>query len=211
MYVPAAFEETRVEVLHALMRAHPLATLVTQSEHGLNANHIPLQLEATPPACGVLVGHVARANPVVADLARGGELLALFHGPQAYVTPTWYATRQETGRVVPTWNYAVVHAYGVARLVDDRAWLRAKLDALTAEHEARSPAPWALAEAPADFTERLLGAIIGFELVITRLIGKWKMSQNQPPHNRAAVAQGLRAAGADAIAGLVEQAAKAPD
>lgn len=197
--------------MHELIRARPLATLVTLSSSGLNANHVPLHLSDSPAPFGTLRGHVARANPLLGDLQKDTEVLAVFHGPDAYITPSWYATKQETGRVVPTWNYAVVHAYGLVRVVDDASWLRAQLDALTAHREASFPEPWAVSDAPHEFTEKLIGSIVGFEMVISRLLGKWKVSQNQPQQNQAGVIEGLKASGsqaASAMAELVETAAK---
>lgn len=193
MYTPAHFEETRIEVMHELIRASPLATLVTLSSGGLAANHIPLYLAEAPAPLGALQGHVARANPLWQDLAAGVEPLAIFQGPQAYISPSWYATKQEFGRVVPTWNYIVVHAYGKLRVIDDPAWLRAQLDSLTNHAEAGFAAPWRVADAPAEFTEKLMRAIVGIELVISRLEGKWKVSQNQPAENQASAADALRA------------------
>lgn len=211
MYLEKRYEETRVEVLHALMRDHPLATLVTLGADGLNANHIPMLVDAAPAPFGTLKGHIARANPMLADAA-GGECLAVFHGPQAYISPSWYATTKETGKVAPTWNYAVVHAYGPLRIVEDAAWIRAQLTALTAHNEAAFAEPWAVSDAPADFVEKLIGAVVGFEMPIARLAGKWKTSQNQPPRNQASVIEALRASPAPFsadMAALVETAAKA--
>jgi transcriptional regulator len=211
MYIPKQFEEPRVDVMHELIRARPLATLVTLSAGGLNANHIPLHLLESPAPFGTLQGHVARANPVLSDLEKNIEVLAVFHGPDAYITPSWYVTKKETGKVVPTWNYAVVHAYGYLRVVDDAAWLRAQLEALTAHNEASFPERWAVSDAPHEFTERLIANIVGFEMVISRLSGKWKVSQNQPKQNQASVIEGLKASGqqeSSAMAALVEAATK---
>jgi transcriptional regulator len=211
MYVPRHFEESNVDVMHDLIRACPLATLVTQSASGLNANHIPMHLVTSPAPFGTLQGHVARANPILRDFAATTEVLTLFHGPQCYITPSWYATKADTGKVVPTWNYVVVHAYGQVRVMDDAAWLRAQLEALTNQSEAGLPEPWSLADAPGDFTEKLIGNIVGFEVVITRLSGKWKVSQNQPPQNRASVIDGLNASaqpGSATMAELVAMAAR---
>lgn len=209
MYIPGHFDEPRVEVLHALMRARPLASLITLSAGGLDANHIPLHLSADPTPYGTLRGHVARVNPVWRDLARDVEALAIFHGPDAYISPSWYPTKAATGKAVPTWNFAVAHAYGTLRVIDDATWLRAHLATLSASHEAAFPEPWQLSDAPRDYTDKLIGAIVGIEIGITRLRGKWKLSQNQPPQNQAGVIQGLRGTGsgsADAleIAALIE-------
>lgn len=202
MYVPKPFEEPRREVLHALMAAHPLAAIVTWTRAGLEADHIPLLLY---PAEGVLRGHVARANPLWT--ATPAEALAIFQGPDAYVSPTWYPSKEETGRAVPTWNYVVVHAHGTLRSYDDPAWVRGLLGDLTARHEARQAHPWSMADAPRDWLESRIAAVVGIELTITRLTGKWKLNQNQPPDNRQGVARGLRAEGSPealAIASLLE-------
>jgi len=177
--------------MHELMCARPLATLVTLSSGGLEANHIPMHLVDMPAPFGTLRGHVARANPLWRDFAKDVEVLAIFHGPDSYITPSWYATKKETGKVVPTWNYAVAHAYGTLRVIDDAAWVRAQLEALTAHNEAGLARPWAVSDAPHEYTDKLLAAIVGFEIVITRLSGKWKMSQNQPAQNQAGVIEGL--------------------
>lgn len=208
MYIPKQFDEPRVDVMHELIRAHPLATLVTHSSSGLNANHIPLNLCESPAPYGMLRGHVARANQLLGDVTSGTEALAVFHGPNAYITPSWYATKKETGKVVPTWNYAAVHAYGLLRVVDDALWLRAQLDALTAHNEASFPEAWAVSDAPPDYIERIMEAIVGVEMVITKLLGKWKVSQNQPSQNQASVVSGLKASGrpeSEAMAALVEE------
>lgn len=210
MYIPKQFEEPRVDVLHGLIRAHPLATLVTHSTAGLNANHIPLHLSESPAPYGTLQGHIARSNPLSNEIADGIEGLAIFHGPESYITPSWYATKQETGKVVPTWNYAVVHAHGVLRVVDDTLWLRTQLDALTDHNESSFQKPWAVSDAPADYIEKMMTAIMGVELVITRMIGKWKVSQNQPSQNRDGVVSGLRISGlseSEAMAALIEASA----
>jgi transcriptional regulator len=191
MYTPKHFEEPRINVMHELMRARPLATLVTMTSNGLDANHIPLHPVDTPAPFGKLQGHVARANPLWNDFKKEVEVLAIFHGPDSYITPSWYATKKETGKVVPTWNYAVVHAYGTLRVIDDATWVRAQLEALTAHNEAGFAQPWAVSDAPHEYTEKLLEAIVGFEIVITRLTGKWKVSQNQPAQNQASVIAGL--------------------
>jgi transcriptional regulator len=192
LYLPAYFEESRTDVLHALMRARPLATLVTLSESGLAANHIPLETVPEPLPHGVLRGHVARANPLWREYRAGSEALAIFHGPQAYISPSFYPTKQQTGEVVPTWDYAVVHARGTLRFVQDSAWLRALVSRLTDAHEASRRMPWKIDDAPSPYIERMLSLIVGFELSITGLTGKWKLSQNHPVANRQGVVKGLR-------------------
>ncbi|HEX5055448.1 MAG TPA: FMN-binding negative transcriptional regulator [Gammaproteobacteria bacterium] len=209
MYIPKQFEETRVEVMHELMRANPLATLITLASAGLNANHIPFYLSPEPAPYGVLQGHVARANTVWTDFAKDTEALVIFHGPQAYISPSWYATKRETGEVLPTWNYITVHAYGSLRIKDDPAWLQAQLEALTSRNEADFQEPWKIADAPQDFTEKLIGAIVGIEIVITRLHGKWKLSQNQPERNRQGVIKGLESVGTGPALEMAEAVAKA--
>lgn len=207
MYIPKQFDEPRVDVLHQLIRSRPFASLVTLSSNGLNANHIPLHLSEQPGPFGTLRGHVARANPIWNDIAKDVEALAIFHGPSAYITPSWYPTKAETGKVVPTWNYVVAHAYGTLRVIDDAAWLRDHLESLTAHNEAAFAEPWRLADAPSDFIEKMMGGVVGIEIVITRLSGKWKTSQNQPIENQAGVIQGLRASGSEEtleMAALVE-------
>ncbi len=193
MYIPAYFAETSVSVLYELMRDYPLAMLVTLGAEGLNANHLPLVFDPEPAPYGTLRGHVARANSVWRDFDSSVETLAVFQGANAYITPSWYATKQETGKVVPTWNYAVVHAYGTLKIIEDRDWLRDLVTRLTKQHEAKKPQPWHVSDAPEDYIESLLGAIIGIEITITKLLGKFKASQNQNPVNRAGVINGLRA------------------
>ncbi|QDZ27281.1 FMN-binding negative transcriptional regulator [Noviherbaspirillum sp. UKPF54] len=207
MYLPKHFEETDTEQLYRLMRAHPLGTLVTLDAGGLNANHIPFEIDPGAGRFGTLRAHVARNNPVWRDASADLESLAVFQGPQAYISPSLYATKQEGGKVVPTYNFMVVHAYGRLRAVDDPAWLRAHLARMSDSFEAARPEPWKLSDAPDDFIEKLLAAVVGIEIPIDRLIGKWKLSQNQPLANRVSVEQGLRAAGdagslamADAVA-----------
>lgn len=211
MYIPKHFEEPSIEVMHELIRARPLATLVTLSSSRLNANHIPLHLAEVSLPFGILQGHVARSNPMWSDFAKDIEVLAVFQDSNAYISPSWYATKKETGKVVPTWNYAVVHAYGSLRVIDDASWVRAQLEAFTAHNEAAFPEPWAVSDAPHDFTEKLIEAIVGIEIVVTKLSGKWKVNQNQPPLNQASVIQGLRASDerdAASMAELVEAGAK---
>jgi transcriptional regulator len=200
VYLPTHFAEDRVDVLHALMHAWPFATLVTQAAAGPDANHLPLHLDAKASPQGTLVGHVARANPLWREAA-DTEVLAIFHGPQAYVTPSWYPTKHEHGKAVPTWNYVVVHARGQLRVIDDATWLRRQLDLLVDSHESAFAAPWRVADAPPDYIDKMLAAIVGIEIEIRELTGKWKLSQNQPDANRAGVVAGLRRReSADALA-----------
>lgn len=211
MYIPKHFEETRTEVLHDLIREYPLATLVTHSASGLAANHIPLYLCLDPAPLGVLRGHVARANPLYTEGTPDGEVLAIFQGPDAYITPSWYATKREHGKVVPTWNYAVVHAHATIRFIEDPAWILAHLNELTATNERSFAEPWAVSDAPGNYVGKLVRAIVGIELTITRIVGKWKVSQNQPPANQAGVVDGLQqraVPNAGPMADLVAEMAK---
>lgn len=205
MYLPTHFAESRPEVLEALIRDHPLATLVTQGADGLDANHVPLYVAPRPGAAGVLRGHLARANPLWRAIGAGIDALAIFHGPEAYITPDWYPSKREHGKAVPTWNYAVVHAHGKLRVCDDPVWLRDQVEELTARQEAAFPHPWAVGDAPADYIDKMLAAVVGIELTIDRMVGKWKTSQNQPAGNRAGVVAGLGARGPEgaAMAALV--------
>jgi transcriptional regulator len=207
MYSPSHFEQPRIDVMQALVASYPLATLVMNSGQGLDANHIPLLLKQDGSAYGKLVGHVARANPLWTEANPGIDVLAIFHGPDCYISPNWYASKHESGKVVPTWNFAVVHAYGTLRAIEDPGWLMAQLEELTAHNEQSMPSPWQLSDAPAEFTDRLLGAIVGIEISISRLVGKWKVSQNQPDANQRSVIEGLRSVGSESarsMARLVE-------
>lgn len=202
MYVPPAYRETRAEVLHALVRAHPLGTLVTAGAAGLTANLIPFDLVETAGGT-VLRAHLARANPQCDELRSGAETLVIFQGPEAYVTPSWYAAKAEHGRVVPTWNYAVVQVRGRPQVFDAPDWLAAQVGRLTEGHEAGRAHPWAVSDAPEAFIAGQLRAIVGLEIPIERIEGKWKMSQNRSEADRSGVAEGLRAEGAEAAADLV--------
>lgn len=209
MYVPKHFEESRIDVLHDLILTHPFSTLVTMSSVGINANHIPLHLIREAGQYGTLQGHVARANPVWSDLVNEVEALVIFQGPNSYITPSWYPTKQEHGKVVPTWNYVTVHTYGTLRVIDDPVWLRNQLESLTTQHEASFDKPWAVSDAPVEFTNKMINAIVGIEILITKLTGKWKVSQNQPASNQAGVVSGLESLGkleATELAALVEKA-----
>jgi transcriptional regulator len=207
MYQPPHFREDRIEVQHDLIRSHPLGLLITAGPSGLMANPIPFILDAAASERGTLRAHLARANPQWQDLAAVEECLVVFQGPQAYVTPSWYATKQETGKVVPTWNYATVHAWGRPQLMDDPIWLREQIDGLTAQKEGARALPWQVADAPEAFVAAQLKGIVGIEVPIARIEGKWKVSQNRPEADRAGVFHGLRAEGGtdDPMAALVGQ------
>ncbi|HSS14075.1 MAG TPA: FMN-binding negative transcriptional regulator [Rhizomicrobium sp.] len=195
MYIPDMFREDRPEVLHDAVRRIGFATLVTS---GLEANHLPMLLEGN-----VLRGHVARANPVWKS--GGGEALAIFLGPHAYVSPSWYPSKAETGKAVPTWNYITVHARGTINWVQDADWLRAHVGALSDANEAGRDQPWSITDAPANYVDGLVRAIVGFELTIGKLEGKWKLSQNRDDADHAGAREGLSRDGHDDVARLMKR------
>ena len=205
MYQPPHFREDRRAVQHALIRAHPLGLLITAGPDGLQANPIPFLVDSKASDNGTLLAHLARANPQLQELARVEECLVVFQGPQQYITPSWYATKHESGKVVPTWNYITVHAWGRPRVIDDVNWLRQQVGALTASQERARPAPWAVDDAPADFISAQLKAIVGLDIPIARIEGKWKVSQNRPAADRAGVVAGLRGERADEMADAVAE------
>jgi transcriptional regulator len=192
MYVPAHFRETRAEVLHELIRAWPLAALVHVGPDGLGANHVPLLLDAAEPL-GTLRGHVARANPIHAELRDDSPVLAIFQGPSHYVSPSWYPSKHAHGKDVPTWNYMVVHAHGRIRWRPEPDWLLKMLNDLTDAQEGGRARPWSVSDAPADFISQAMKAIVGFEIAIERLTGKWKLSQNREAPDRDGAIAGLDA------------------
>ena len=196
MYQPEAFRQLDQEAIRALIAAHPLATLVFQAEHGLEANHIPLfHVPDTRDAAGngTLIGHVSKANSLWRSYPSGSEALAIFHGPNHYISPNWYPSKHEHGRAVPTWNYATVHVHGTLTIHPDADWLLAAVTHLTDYAEASQPQPWKVTDAPAEFTSGMLKAIVGVELHITRIEAKWKVSQNRSNEDRASVAAALDA------------------
>lgn len=200
MYLPAYFTEARPEALHALITAHPFGALVTHGPDGLDANHLPFELDAQAGPHGVLHAHVARANPVWQQLRDGAPVLVIFRAMDAYVSPNWYPGKHEAHRQVPTWNYAVVHAHGRLTVRDDTRYVRGVVARLTRTHEAAQPVPWKMGDAPADYLEPLLAAIVGIEIEITRLEGKAKLSQNKDARDREGAAAGLHAQGRHEIA-----------
>ena len=203
MYDAEAFREVRVDVLHALIKAHPLATLVVTTEAGLEANHIPLLIDPAPGPFGTLRGHVARANPVWRTFNADTEALAVFQGPQGYITPSWYPSKAQHGKVVPTWNYAVVHAHGPLKIHEDAEWLRALVTRLTESQESPRVKPWHVSDAPGDYIDTMLKAIVGIEIPVSRLQGKWKMSQNRLPQDRDGVVGALESQADEASQSLL--------
>jgi transcriptional regulator len=214
MYTPAAFRETRAALIEAAMKAHPLAALVTTGAAGIEASHIPLLYASSDGGAAVLRGHMARANPQWQSYLPESEALAIFSGPQHYVSPTWYPSTVEHGKVVPTWNYVVVHARGALRFHHEAEWLLENVSALTDEHEGAMNPRWSVGDAPAGYIANLIGAIVGVELTIASLEGKWKVSQNRPPADREGVIHGLQALASDdarRMARLVDREAEIQD
>jgi transcriptional regulator len=202
MYQPPHFRDDTRTAQHGLIRAYPLGLLVTGGPEGLMANPVPFLLDEAGSQ-GTLRAHLARANPQWQALAEAAECLVVFQGPQGYVTPAWYASKREHGRVVPTWNYATVHVWGRPRVIEDTGWLRRQIADLTNLREAPRAAPWAVDDAPAPFVAAQLRAIVGIEIPITRIEGKWKMSQNRPEADRAGVIAGMQTEGETILAAMV--------
>jgi transcriptional regulator len=214
LYLPTHFNETRTEVVRALMRTHPLCTLVTQCESGLVANHLPVQTLDEPVPLGCIRGHIARANPLWQDYRAETQALAIFQGPQVYISPSFYPSKAKTGQVVPTWNYAVVHASGTLRFIQDTDWLRDFVSGLTTTHEAPRALPWKIDDAPAPYIDKMLSLIVGFEFSITTLSGKWKVSQNRSQSDREGVTNNLqnaRDADSREMAAMVAASASGPE
>jgi transcriptional regulator len=205
MYLPKQFSVTDVAVMQQLIRDYPLATLISRTAESINANHIPLMLLSKKLPWGCLQGHLARANPLLQEIRANPEVLVIFQGAQSYISPSWYPSKQEHHQVVPTWNYTAVHAYGSVRVIEDHIWLRTHLTAMTAQHESRLPEPWQLQDAPDEYLKKMFNAIVGIEIQITTLQGKWKVSQNRPPQDQQGVVTGLQAQGDSTMADLVKQ------
>jgi transcriptional regulator len=204
MYIPKHFEETNVATLHELIQSHPLGAWVTYSEGELVANHIPFLLDAARGEHGTLIGHVARANPIWRSLSSDADSLVMFQGPNAYISPSWYPSKQNAGEVVPTWNYAIVHTHGRARAIQDRDWLHDVVQRLTNTHEANQTYPWKVSDAPHDYIQRMLGSIVGIEIPLSKLTGKWKVSQNRPTEDKLGVVAGLLASDNSAATAMSE-------
>lgn len=193
MYVPNHFKEENIEQLHQYIRDYSFGLLIISDNQGIEANHVPFLLRVeSSNLLGLLQCHLARNNSAWQRLQTGARVLVIFQGPNAYISPSWYATKAETGRVVPTWNYLAIHVEGNAQVIDDPIWLKKHLHQLTEQHEANRDQPWSVDDAPADFTSRLIEAIVGIEINIETLTGKLKASQNQPAQNRQGVKAGLQ-------------------
>ncbi len=192
MYTPKHHEEHDLPTLHALMRAHPLGTWVTQEPGGLVANHIPFMVDASRGQWGTLRAHVARSNPVWRSVAAMPSLV-IFQGADAYISPSWYPSKHADGKAVPTWNYATVHVQGHPRVLDDKDAVLQLVSDLTALHESSQAVPWQVSDAPSDYIDKLLGAIVGIEIPIAAIEGKWKVNQNHPRANQLGLVAGLTA------------------
>jgi transcriptional regulator len=208
MYIPKHFEERDVTVLHAIIRSHPLGAWVTQAEGALVVNHIPFLVDSTQGPYGTLIGHVARANPIWKCFSKEIGSVVIFQGPQGYITPSWYPTKHAHGKAVPTWNYAVVHANGVPHAIEDKDWLLKHVTELSDLHESERAVPWSVSDAPPDYIDTMLKAIVGIEIPISAVVGKWKTSQNRPLPDKLGTIAGLYAradANSQELAALVQR------
>jgi transcriptional regulator len=206
MYIPAHFAETRTEELHRIMREYPLGMLVTHGADGLDADHIPMELDANVGPHGTLVGHVARANALWQRCPTGTPVMVAFRGADAYISPSWYPSKHEAHRQVPTWNYQVVHAYGTIAIHDDERYVRGVVARLTRRHEAIEAKPWKIGDSAPEFIDGMLGKIVGFEIAITSVVGKVKLSQNREARDRLGAAHTLDTRGDSSIAQAMRQA-----
>ncbi|TCW30761.1 FMN-binding negative transcriptional regulator [Gulbenkiania mobilis] len=209
MYLPAHINESRTEVLHECIARHPLGTLITYGQNGLDANHLPFELSANEGELGVLRAHIARANPLWQDVESGAEVLAVFRAGDAYVSPNWYPSKHESHRQVPTWNYIVAHAYGRIRFYDDENFVRGVVARLTRTHEASQPAPWKMTDAPGDYIAGLLQRIVGVQIDITQLVGKSKLGQDEENRDILGAGQALKEGGDHEIGDAMLEAIQA--
>lgn len=205
MYIPPQFAEPRLEELHRIVQEHALGVLVTNSSAGLDANHLPFMLEAGEGNYGVLTAHVARANPLWREVQDGQEVLVIFRGVEAYISPNWYPSKHETHRQVPTWNYQAVHAYGTLTVHDDERFVRSVVAKLTRKHEASEPKPWKMGDSAPDYINDMLRNIVGIEITLTSLVGKFKLSQNREERDRLGAADALDAKGLNTIASAMRE------
>lgn len=211
MYIPEHFAETRPEVLHRIIREHPLGVLVTHGPDGLDANHLPFEIDPDQGPHGLLSAHVARANPVWQSCPTGTPVMVVFRGAEAYISPNWYPSKHEAHRQVPTWNYEVVHAHGILTIRDDERFVRGIVARLTRRHEAAEPRPWKMGDAPPDFIDDMLRHIVGIEISITSLVGKLKLSQNKDARDRLGAVQALDARGSHELAASMRDAGREND
>lgn len=209
MYVPAHFDESRPEVLHDLITQNPLGILITNGKSGLDANHLPFELNATQGQQGVLHTHVARNNPIWQDIADGAEVLVVFRASHAYISPQWFPSKHEFHKQVPSWNYIVAHAYGRATIHDDERYVRGVVARLTRTHEASQPVPWKMTDGPKDYIDMMLKNIVGIEVEITRLVGKAKLSQNKEVRDLKGAGAALKEKGEHVIGDAMLAAAEA--
>jgi len=209
MYIHPMHQFTDPEALHALMASRPLGAWVCQGQQGLIANHVPFFLDPSQGSLGTLVGHISRANTVWRELGPATPSVVMFQGPQTYITPGWYPGKTQHGRVVPTWNYVVAHAHGVAQVVEDRDHLLAMVSRLTRVHEAGQSMSWRVSDAPPAFIDKMLNAIVGIRIPIDRLEGKLKASQDEDLQDRAGTVRGLQAQAGDDAAGMAQLVKKA--
>jgi transcriptional regulator len=207
MYVPAEFEETQIEVLHELIQQYPLGILLTHGQSGLDANHLPFELDTEVTELGVLHAHVARKNPVWQDVQDGDEVLVVFRAGDAYISPQWYPSKQEHHQQVPTWNYRVIHAHGKVKIRDDERYVRGVVARLTRTHEAKQAEPWKMSDAPKSYIEPMLKAIVGIEIEITKIQGKSKLGQNKEHRDIVGVAHALSTIGQQEISEAMHQVA----
>lgn len=209
MYMPQHFAETRPEVIHRIIREHPLGTLVTQGADGLDADHIPFEFEPAEGTHGVLLAHVARANPLWQRCPTGSQVMVVFRGAQAYISPNWYPSKHEAHRQVPTWNYEVVHAHGKLTVHDDERFVRGIVARLTRRHEAAEPRPWKIGDSSPEFIDSMLRNIVGIEIAVTSLACKVKLSQNKEARDRQGAAEQLEARGSVELASSMRAAQQA--
>lgn len=207
MYIPPHFVESDMETLYQLIQSHPFADLVTYANHGLDVNHLPFELQKTAGKLGLLRAHVARNNPIWKEVKNGDEVLVVFHAGDAYISPQWYPSKQETHQQVPTWNYQVAHVRGRITIRDEESYVRGVVARLTREHEASQPVPWKMTDSPAEFIDQLLQAIVGIEIEITQIEGKSKLSQNKAVTDISSAADHLEKTGEHAISQAMHQVA----
>jgi transcriptional regulator len=206
MYVPAHFAESRPEELRRIITENPLGAIVTHSDAGLDADHLPFEFDPSAGSHGVLSAHVARANPIWQRHPTGTHVMVIFQGAQAYISPNWYPSKHETHQLVPTWNYEVVHAHGILSIHDDEKYVRRVVAQLTRRYEATEAKPWKMGDSSPEFIKSRLDQIVGLEVAITSLVGKVKLSQNRADRDRLGAARMLETHGQTALAHRMREA-----